>query len=373
MTKQPMHRIPKWWSRTQWIVIPTVVLLLIEVGVRYKFDETPLWYGAAARAAAAAPVDVIFVGSSRVREGVYVPVFESEVFRAAGSCPRAINLARGYTTAAEHYLGLRNLFAAYPESMEGVTVFIEAPGGLPPFETWKEPWANASQVWLIADLLRVRDFPAFWQSGHSLEDKLRLSFRASLQNIAAVNRRERVRADLQQGGVTWIAALLDEEQRFDPFGENIVNKQLLGSGGTLTDEKSVRFARELAVEMTDQALRDEKPLPDWDTSIARDTVKLVQKHKGQVVFFDVPLSETFKRVYATPLRQRDVASFKLQAKTWGTEVLQPVLAYTDEDLPDLWHARKELSVRFSTELARLWAKPTSGLLTVRSRRQCPSA
>jgi hypothetical protein len=355
-----MNSLKKWWARTQWIVIPIAVFSLVEVAVRYEFDETPLWYAAAAPVAAAGRIDVIFTGSSRVREGVYTPAFDAEIYRSTASCPRTLNLARGYTTAAEHYLGLRNLFAQHPASVDGLTVFIEAPGGLPAFETWDDPWANESQLWLITDLLRIRDLPKFWGSGHSAEDKIRLSLRGALQNIAAVNRRERIRAELQQGGVTWLASMLNDDAPPNPFAENSVATQLLGTGGTLHDEKSVILARDLAVRTTEQALREQQPLASWNPTIVHDIVKLVQKQNGKVVFFDVPLSGAFKRLYTTPVRRADMAAFRSQAEKWGASVLVTDLDYTDKDLPDLWHVRKELALKFSSELARAWTHAIGG-------------
>jgi hypothetical protein len=48
--------------------------------------------------------------------------------------------------------------------------------------------------------------------------------------------------------------------------------------------------------------------------------------------------------------------------------LSPELSYSDDELPDLWHARKDLAFRFSAELARAWARSTD-----RTCRRLPAA
>src|SRR6266487_2096282 len=118
------------WDLALWIVLPILVLGFVEALVRITTDRIPLWYGAAERVAERDRVDVIFVGSSRVLAATLTEACTETVALRTGYRPRTLNLGRGYTTLIEHYLGLRNLILTHPRSVKGVTVFIEAPGGL---------------------------------------------------------------------------------------------------------------------------------------------------------------------------------------------------------------------------------------------------
>jgi hypothetical protein len=72
------------------------------------------------------------------------------------------------------------------------------------------------------------------------------------------------------------------------------------------------------------------------------------------VFFEMPVSSVFGRLYATPLRQEDIRIFREQAKDWGAPVLQPQVSFSDRDFPDLWHLDSRSASSFSSELARAW-------------------
>ena len=166
--------------------------------------------------------------------------------------------------------------------------------------------------------------------------------------------------------MAWMLSMVDGRHASARFAESPPSLQLLGSGGTRTDAQSVNLARRLAVEITDRALKDEMPSPDWDIGILRDTVDLVHKNNGHLVFFDVPESSLFKRLYTTPTRRRDIAVFQAQADHWGAPVLAPPLSYTDDDLPDLWHASADLARRFSMELGRAWVRAAGSIPQIHS-------
>lgn len=348
------HRL---WEWGQWLVIPLVVFTLAEGIVRATFDSVPRWYAAAQRVIAQGRVDAVFIGSSRIAAAVHVPSFEKEIFALTGWCPRALNLGQGYSTYAEHFLGLRNLFASHLASLQGVTVFVEAAGGMPSLSRWDESWVSPQQPWMVVDLLQWKDLLPFWHSsGLSISGKLHLTLRFLIRNISSTfNRRERVREQLLERGTDWLLSLRHGRIPPNPFREATVHFELAGPDTNIrTDPARLRHARELAVLVSDQALIDQKPLRGWDTAIEKDLIELVRSHEGQVVFFDVPLSSLWMRPNATSLRQEDIRIFRDQARAWGTPVLRPQVSFDDDDLPDLWHVDPSLALTFSIELARAW-------------------
>jgi len=353
------------WSL--WIVLPLLVFGIAESLVRGTADRVPTWYGAAARLAERGPLDVLFTGSSRIQAAILSDVFADTVARGAEHRLHVLNLGRGNSTGIQHYLGLRNLIRSHPQSLRGVTVFAEAVGGLPFPETWSTPWGMAEQPWMLVDLLQVSDLPAFWRSdGLDAGTKLQVTARVFLRRSALFNRRERVREQ-------WLTELVPAlvELRFPrlaslgDLGDDLHGRVYATS--IRTDDAAVRAARELAQRIGLAAERSEVSMRDWSGTVPAELVRLVRQVGGQVVFLEPPLSEPFQRAYRTPLRREDVAIFAQQAQDWGACLLETPFAYTDDDLPDLWHLRAELAPAFTRAAAQAWLARCGSAAHVRPR------
>ncbi|HEY7204710.1 MAG TPA: hypothetical protein VIA61_10450 [Methylomirabilota bacterium] len=343
------------------MVIPIVALGMVEVLVRSAVDRRPRWYGAAQQAVAEGPVDVIFVGSSRVRAAVYTPAFEQEVRATSGSCVRSLNLGRGYSTAAQHYLGLRNLFAAHPEHLPALTVFVEIPNALFGPSQWTRSWTNERQPWMLVDLLREGDLWGFWRSpGLAWAEKIHLMFRFALRDaVTTFNRRERIREELIRNGVPRILALVRRGPARAVAPSSAAGGELIGRETDVgRDPEALRAARELAREVTGAWVDRETPVHEWEASIEHDLVEMVVRQGGRVVFFRPPLSSMFARLDDSPGRQRDIRTFRQRAREWNAVVLAPHVEFTDEDFPDLWHTDHRLAETFSRALARDWLETT---------------
>jgi hypothetical protein len=341
--------------RAQWLIVPLLVLGVAEACVRFTADRVPTWYGAAERLAAAAPVHVLFVGSSRVQAAILPAAFEQALAEHGRPGVKTLNLGRGYTTDPEHYLGLRNLVAAHPANLRGVIVFAEAPGGLPFPTRWDvTPWAFAEQPWLLVDLLQPSDLPRFWRlSGLGFETLLHLSLRVSLRRLALFNRRERVREQ-------WFDEVLPTLARgvLPDFAPNrILGDDLQGAGHATSirsDPATLAVAREQARRLGEQMARYDVPMREWRGTIPEDLARLVRAAGGHVVFFEPPQSEAFLRAYRKEVRREDAAAFAHQARAWGACVVRPAFTYSDEDLPDWWHLRPERVAEYTRAVAVGW-------------------
>jgi len=360
--RKPEGRRRSWWGWAQWIIIPMLVFLSTEYALRRTFVVVPRWYSAAEQAAARGRVDVVFIGSSRVIAAVDVPSFNRAVFAMTGYCLRALNLARGYSTDAQHYLGLRNLLTSYSASLEGLTVFIEAPGGLPTGSSWDDAWIASPQPALLVDVLRWNDLVPFWTSaGGGVGEKLHVTLRFVLRPIfSTLNRRERIREGLLEAGIPWLVNLGLGRISSNPFREGPAPFEPVGPGGIRVDPATLVGARNLAIRLTDEWLAEQRPIRNWSVTIQQDLVDLVRRHGGHVVFFDVPLSSVFSRLYATPLRKEDIRIFKEHAQGWGSRLLRPRVPVSDDDLPDLWHVGPWVAPPFSAELAKDWVNAVRG-------------
>jgi hypothetical protein len=65
------------------------------------------------------------------------------------------------------------------------------------------------------------------------------------------------------------------------------------------------------------------------------------------------------RSYRTKLHQEDVALFASLARKWGACVVQPVFAYSDDDLSDFWHLHPEVEAEHTCAVAAAWLRTCS--------------
>ena len=335
-----------------WLLIPALTFGALEAYARATVARVPSWYRAAERIAEREPVGTVFIGSSRVQASISPRAFDEAL--AARGAPRArgLNLDRGYTTDAEHYLGLRRLLAAHPHHAKGLLVFAEM-GAVPWPSRWRaQPWAFEQAPEILVDVIGLRDLPSFWLSqGLGREMRAHMTLQTLLRPFASITRRVRLRRHL---GRTFVPALAGGT---DPGPEPALGADLEGPGpasSIRTDPTAVAQARALALEFSGQQIKHQAPIRDWTGTIPEDIVRLVQSHGGQVVYFQVPASEIFQEAYRTPLREADKAAFTEQARRWGICILRPTFPTTDEDFADLWHLNPERTPEFSAVLARAW-------------------
>jgi hypothetical protein len=349
------ERLRRFLRRAQWLILPLLVLGLADAFVRHAVDRVPSWYGAADRLASTRPVQAVFVGSSRVQAAILPSAFERVLAERGRPGTTALNLGRGYSTDAEHYLGLRNLLAAHPDRLRGVTVFAEAPGGLPWLTRWDNtPWAMAAQPWMLVDLLQPADLPRFWlESGLDLETRVHLSLRVALRWLSLFNRRERVREQFFDN----LLPTLSRGKIPNFVIARTLGGDLQGPGEVTSirhDPAALEVARKLARDMGERLGRNQAPIRDWRGTLPEALARLAQSAGGGLVFFEPPLSEAFLQGYRTKVRQEDAALFALQAREWGACVVRPAFTYSDDDLPDLWHLRPERVAEFTRAVAVAW-------------------
>lgn len=361
MSAAPDTRRWRTWARAQWLLVPLLVLGLAEAGVRATVARVPTWYGAAEALAAEGPVQVLFAGSSRTQVAIVCPVFEREALRRGAGRLRILNLGRGYSTDVEHYLGLRNLIVAQPDSLRGVTLFYEAPQGLPYVTRFRtDAWAHTEQPWMLVDLLRPSELRGLWRfSGLSVQVRLHIGLRVLLRPLALFNRRERLREHLLEQALPalargqWPALPAGEELGYDLRGP--------APDSIRQDPAAVAQARASAERIGRLTLERQGPQRNYAGTIQEHIVALLKSVGGRVVYYQPPLSELMREAYRTPMRLEDASLFADQARAWGACVVRPEFTYDDEDLPDLWHLKRERASEFTQAVAAAWLE------------QCPPA
>lgn len=337
-----------------WLLIPGVAFGALEAYARATVARVPLWYRAAEAIADTQPVGTVFIGSSRVQASIVPRAFDEALAARAAPRARGLNLGRGFTTDAEHFLGLRRILAGDPRHVKGLLVFAEM-GAVPWPSRWRaQPWAFEQAPEILVEVLGFRDLPSFWLSeGLGREMRAHVTQQALLRPFASITRRARLRRHLGRTFVPFLTSRASPAPEPEPeLGADLEGPGLASS--IRTDPTAVAQARALAVEFSAQQVRHQAPIRDWTGTIPEDIVRLVQSHGGQVVYFQVPASEMFEVAYRTPLRELDKAAFAEQARRWGVCIVRPTFPTTDADFPDLWHLDASRAPEFSAVLAKAW-------------------
>ena len=311
------------------------------------------YYAPEERIAAAGPVTHMAVGTSQV--GAAVDPDTLQALLRASAPPdahrriRVVNAAKGYSTQMQHYLGLRNLIARHPTSMEGVVVFLEAPDGVADYQTEDDPWANENWPSLLGPLLRVSDLPRFYlHANNTVADKARVTA-AHFLYTARYLRDIRIRLE---------AAV--NAKLAPPRATGAVD--LSTRAGIRTDRAGVALARAEATQVADE--RREAALAagdalDWDRSVFAAIVRLVRAHGGDAVFFATPQSPVMEERWegAMEVQRR---TFEAWTQANHIAVLYPEpFTYGAEDFPDNIHLRNSRSGEYTARLAEAylaWAR-----------------
>ena len=313
------------------------------------------WYPGARLAMRTTPARALFVGTSRVAASIDTEAFDRLVPRAASDPRVSFNLGQGFSTIVEHALGLRML--ADEGRLRDVTVFVEAPLGLPDASRWTDVWLLYGQPQLLLSVMLGRDLPRLWRSDMPVDTKLAAMGRFALGPSRLVTYQERIRDGLLtrgSGAAERLAEVLLPEAWRTPLGASGGTGTLRAVGGIRTDLLDRERARQLAVEEGRRALEHERLVADWDETVVADIVRSVHAAGGRVAFFEMPMSSPQAAPYRTFLADQNRATFDRWAQRQGTVVLRLQRSYSDSDVPDLWHLSAARADEFTADLVRSW-------------------
>ena len=346
------------WNKIQWILIPIIILFLFSFLFlpRELSQKHATWYSSALKKVKKGPVDIIFIGSSRVAASIDTNIVERILSMKQGRNVRVLNLGWGYSTLQEHYFGLRNLWESAPNNLKGCTVFIEAMCGLPQNVTWDDSWVHPDRKQLILDLLRVEDLSLLWQSKTKPEEKWYLLSHYFLKHFPSLLYRDELRYKFFKNGETWLTSSCQK------YSSTLIKKKkisvdLTKKGGIRTDEEGIKFARKLAIEIAHKIEQNPSPIGNWwgKKSVLIDIINLVQTQmKGKVVLFEPPLGPVFSPICQTEIKKTDKIKFLEHAKVLNLWSLTPEISTTIEDFPDFWHLRKSRAPEFTFVLIKDW-------------------
>jgi hypothetical protein len=341
--------------RTQWVVVPLLLFLVLECTVRFRESSGPVFWDAVEQSLQPGAVHFIFIGSSRVAASIDEKLFEEELSGHRPQPARAINVGTGYSYLLQHYLGLRNALRRHPGPLRGCVVFVETAGGLPEYSTADgSEWYFDGRPDLLIQVLRLEDFPTMWVSTMPLDDKWHVSVRWLTRGSLLLSRGHGVAVRVLAEASEWLGEKIVSVSP-GVRGEPPRPADLTTDGGVRTDQAGIALARRFALENARRESSDQRPLGKWTETVLGRIVFLVRQAGGQVVFYEMPLHSVQAAPRRTAIRMDDAAAFRAQAAAWGTPFLLPEFSFTDEDFPDLWHLKRSRARAFTVALAKAWA------------------
>jgi hypothetical protein len=362
--KGHVWREVRWLAKAQWVVIPLLVFMVIELltrtwGASHNSGVT-FWSWKEQSIRKNPTPHFFFIGSSRVAAAIDAQAFEEVVSRQFGAPVQAINFGAGSSCMAEHYLYLRNRFRKHPNELQGCVIFVETLEGLPETGRWRDRWYLDGSERLLLPLLKAEDLPRLWATGIPLKDRLYLTWSFCSRSSNSLAHRERLGQQFIQKGQQLVVKRL---RRWlpEPSAGPTALADLTTAGGVRNDAESVARNRSLAIEFARRDLACQAPFRTWDGTIVADLVHDVMQAGGKVVFYQIPLHSVQANQYQTEIRRADRGAFEEQSRIWGAPLLDTGFRVPDDDFPDIWHLRKSRSREFTIALAHKWLDVTSGL------------
>ena len=334
----------------QWIIIPLVFFALAEKRVSQWIDQQATWYADVGRPQWETPpenVDFLFIGSSRVSAAI-----DATHFAEQGETPTtALNFGLGFSKPIQHLFGLRNLIEAHPEALEGVTVFLEAPAGLPEYETRDDPWYFKQSPQMLTYRMQADDMADFRTRAFPFAKRAEVERLYAMRGLRMFTYRN------------WLKRLIDrrfKQKITAKFGSKEIKHEAgdLGTdGGVRNDKAGIELVREAVKLEAIKAMQ--QPIPPYDQMILKEINELLTPVNGRIVLYDIPLSTVKRSVFvnAASAANREQLRTNLQAR--GFTTLLPDFKYTDEDFPDASHLRKSRKKEFTRSLFkayRIWNK-----------------
>lgn len=345
-----------------WFLLPLLLLLGAELAVR-RLERNSYarasWYEGVSDRLSSGRVDYLFIGSSRTATGLVPDVFAKEVraerARLTGESSVdavvCMNLGRGFSGAAAHYFGLRELLERHPEAMRGCTVAIETSAGIPAFTgTWDEAWYFPGNHQLIVDYLTPGDLRRFLGSEADFEGRAGVVAAFLGRGSRLIAGRRQLQQAVEWRGLDVLRTALEAlgaGSAANAEGQLPAHRQLRVDAG------GVRLQRDLVVERTSpEALAAQTPLRPWDDQVLCAAARMLREHGVRVVFHEVPVPSYVWTVNETEVRRADRRALGDWCQVRGIGRVVADLEVTDADFPDLSHLRVGRVEEYSRALAR---------------------
>jgi hypothetical protein len=310
-------------------------LMLTEAVVRYLGEPThyhsvPNYHGVL-QEAQHAPIDMLFIGDSRVRAAIFPTRFAFALQKLGHRRVNVLNLGLGYTTLTEHYLGLKRLVKLFPDKLRGATVFIDLAYGVPNLTGWNSEWAHELAPLFLSSLLDIQSTIQYWQQGTDpIGTKGYITLAAAWHTMARI---AKTRTDVIDAGELWTA--------------RHISQQIAAGGPSLT--RTLQSVTAVAGPW--EAPGIVKP-EVWRASVLYSLVDLIHEAGGETIFYQVPSHPA--ATPDSPWKQRIRANLNRVAAPLNARVLNVPFPVTGRDFPDIAHLAFHRAPQFTDQLAEAY-------------------
>lgn len=330
-------------SAFMFLSILLIPIICADVLLKEKAQNT--WFKALAIQLKTSPPKYtdIFVGTSIMAAAVSADQFATTVSAKTGQLRQGTNMGQGYSTVAEYLYGFKEIVKTNATALQNMNVYIEAPGGLPAFETWTDNWMNPNFPNLLSQYIDWPGLQTYCTTCDVPASDKALLIGSYFSTIISYG------PQIQAAIPETLDRLLDAA-----FPQKVAAAtDLTSAGGIATRGAQIKFVRDRAKKMAQKNLRNQKPV-DWNKTVLRDLVAYLQSQGANVYFVQLPLSTVMLEPLDTPIRKQDRANFAAMADDWHCKFLRPQFSAADQDFPDLLHLRNSLMDKFTLELAQTY-------------------
>ena len=296
---------------------------------------------------------LIFLGSSRVEAAI----LKEEITRVLKDRYRldtnVYNLGLSGASLAHHYLGLSSTLKSSPDAVKGSIVLIEALFGIADTFRWQDDWVGSVQLagpfLQPHDLLKVINSSADWMT------KAQMALCSFFKSTLLV---QRLNTLVSQRGEQLVRTGIVDLRRIIFPNRPIMNSEVAihsADGLIRTDSAGVRHHREFILRVSssrEKEVQQNKPVENWEATVAHELVQLIRKAGGTPVFFETYSSSHMLKPYLYPTPREDKATFLRALQRWNVPLITTEMKYTDDDFPDYSH----LNLSRAGEYSRLVAQ-----------------
>lgn len=320
-----------------YIAVPAIILIVFEKHFREHIWSKTFGYQTTMQSTSH-NIDHIFIGSSRTIAALDEGMFDRILWEQTGKDSFTINMAGGGNKLTHHYFGIRRLYEEDPYRMRNTTLFVETPDELPDYMPWSDPWVYSDHKHILLPNMHLGDLAPLWETNTPLNTKIHITINFLLYDWRTFERRYIIRNEVLRLSTLWVESRITSiTGREKPIEEGIDN--VTTRGGITANPDIVRRNEFFFNQFYEQHREElERPWRDWDNTVLRSIVDMVQEQGGRVVFFHVPQYSIYRRIYYDiPARDEDRQAIREFRERLGIPYLDPEFQTTDESFPDRFH------------------------------------
>lgn len=334
-------------TKLLFIIIPLSLLLVFNYSLSNWKHINNSWYNGLNKFInESKELNILFIGSSRVAAAVDEYHFKELYQNKFKQSIEVYNLGKGFSTIKQNYFLLRNLLEIHPNKLKNLTVFLEAPDGIPELVDVEDKWFHHEQPAFLIDVLQTRDLIPLVKSKLDLNSKIQIILKYMMKSFLPLRYQETIRNGLLANGMKLFKKVI-------PIDTKSTNKvaDLVTHGDIRNDLQGVKRIRSNALKHSLSRIKNQKPSPNYTKSTIFQIENLFKKHGIKLVLFHMPVSSIYQNENKTRLRLQERKLFNQEiSKHQQIQILKTITNFSDRAFPDMLHLAKSKRIEFTGKI-----------------------